>query len=254
MHRRFSPAAAIKNNAAPFSNAYSRKPIEIRRAGSLPEDRGVLTRKKIMSVVDVINTQGEKVSETDLVDEIFAVPVKASILHDVVTMQLAKRRAGTASVKNRSDVRGSTHKLFRQKGTGRARRGDIKSPLLRGGGVVFGPKPKSYAYKVPKKVRRLALKMALSSKAAGNNLIVLDQFEMERIKTKEFADVSKTLNLKNALIVTDSKNENLELSARNVPNMKVLNCQGLNVFDILKYDSLVLLEASLKQIEGRLLA
>ena len=113
-----------------------------------------------MAVVEVLNCQAEKVSETDLADDIYNVPVKASVLHEVVTMQLAGRRAGSAAVKHRSDVRGSGRKLFRQKGTGRARRGNIKSPLLRGGGSAFGPDPKSYAYKVPKKVRKLALKMA----------------------------------------------------------------------------------------------
>jgi len=174
-------------------------------------------------------------------------------LHEVVTMQLAKRRSGSAAVKHRSDVRGSGRKLFRQKGTGRARRGDIKSPLLRGGGSVFGPDPRSYAYKVPKKVRRLALKMALSSKLQDEKLVVLDEFEFDEIKTREFVKVMSALDIKNALIITDKKNENLELSARNVPQIKVLRVEGLNVYDILKYKNVVLLESSIKSIEGRLL-
>jgi large subunit ribosomal protein L4 len=169
-------------------------------------------------------------------------------------MQLSNRRSGTAAVKHRSDVRGSGKKLFRQKGTGRARRGDIKSPLLRGGGVVFGPDKRNYSYRVPKKVRKLALKMALSSKLLENELVVLDQFELDEIKTKKFAGVLKTLKLKNALIVTEKPNDNLELSARNVPNVKVLRSEGLNVYDILKYRMLVVLEPAVKNIEGRLLA
>ncbi|OEU66559.1 MAG: 50S ribosomal protein L4 [Desulfobacterales bacterium PC51MH44] len=207
-----------------------------------------------MASVNVLNSKAEEVSQTELVGGIFNIPVKTSILHEVVTMQLASRRSGSASVKHRSDIRGSGRKLFRQKGTGRARRGDIKAPLLRGGGSVFGPDPRSYAYKVPKRVRKLALKMALSSKLRENNLIVLDEFKLDKIKTKEFLEVMNALNLKNALIITDKKNENLELSSRNVPEVKVLRVEGLNVYDILKYKNLVLLESSIKGIEGRLLA
>jgi large subunit ribosomal protein L4 len=207
-----------------------------------------------MAGMDVLNIKGEKVSQVELVDMIFNVPVKSSVLHEVVKMQLAGKRSGTAAVKHRSDVKGSGRKLFRQKGTGRARRGNIKSPLLRGGGVVFGPDPRSYAYKVSKKVRRLALKMALSSKVQGNDLVVLDQFELDQVKTKKFLEVVNTLKLKNVLIVTEQKNENLELSSRNVPDVKVLRSEGLNVYDILKYKKLILLESSIKNIEGRLLA
>jgi large subunit ribosomal protein L4 len=207
-----------------------------------------------MAVVDVLNTKAEKVSDAELVDAIFDVPVKSSVLHEVITMQLANRRSGSASVKHRSDVKGSGRKLFRQKGTGRARRGDIKAPLLRGGGSVFGPDPKSYAYRPPKKVRRLALKMALSAKLREENLYVLDKFELDNIKTKDFLEVIDALEIDGALIVTDKKNENLELSARNVPRTKVLRVEGLNVYDILKYNSLVLLEPSIKSIERRLLA
>ncbi len=207
-----------------------------------------------MPVVDVLNSKAEKVSQTDLADTIFNVPVKPNVLHEVVTMQLASRRSGSASVKHRSDVKGSGRKLFRQKGTGRARRGDIKAPLLRGGGSVFGPDPRSYAYKVPKKVRRMALKMALSIKLSEDSLVVLDELDFDKIKTKEFIKVMNALNMNNALFITDKKNENLEISARNVPDVKVLRIEGLNVYDILKYKSLVLLESSIKSIEGRLLA
>jgi large subunit ribosomal protein L4 len=175
-------------------------------------------------------------------------------MHEVVKMQLADRRAGSASVKNRSDIRGSGRKLFRQKGTGRARRGNIKSPLLRGGGVAFGPSPKSYAYKVPKKVKRAALKMALSEKFSQNELIVLDSFEIDQIKTKKFLEIAANLKVDNVLIVTEKKNENLERSSRNVPSVKVLRQDGLNVYDVLKFKHLVLLESSIKDIEGRLLS
>jgi large subunit ribosomal protein L4 len=207
-----------------------------------------------MPVIDVQNIEGKQISQVELADDVFGIPVKPSVLHEVVTMQLSNRRSGTAAVKHRSDVRGSGKKLFRQKGTGRARRGDIKSPLLRGGGVVFGPDNRNYSYKVPKKVRKLALKMALSSKFSENELVVLDQFELEETKTKKIVDVLKTLKLKNALIVTEKHNDHLELSARNVPDVKVLRSEGLNVYDILKYRMLVLLEPAVKNIEGRLLA
>ncbi|MDJ0723080.1 MAG: 50S ribosomal protein L4 [Desulfobacterales bacterium] len=205
-----------------------------------------------MAVLDVINQEGKKVSQAELADGCFNVEVKSSVLHEVVKMQLAKRRAGSAAVKNRSDIRGSSRKLFRQKGTGRARRGNIKSPLLRGGGVAFGPQPKNWGYKVPKKVRRLALKMALSSKLQDQALTILDQISLEAIKTKDFAAILAELEIDNALIVTSEKDEKLELSSRNVPGVKILRTEGLNVYDILKYHQLVLLEPSIKQIEGRL--
>jgi large subunit ribosomal protein L4 len=206
-----------------------------------------------MAVVDVQNIDGEKISQVDLAETIFNVDVKKSVLHEVVTMQLACKRKGTASVKHRSDIRGSQRKLFRQKGTGRARMGNIKSPLLRGGGSVFGPDPRDYSYKVPKKVRKLALKMALTSKLKDDELLVVDKFEFEQIKTKKFLEAAENLKITNALIITDDKNENLELSARNVSNIKVLQTKGLNVVDILKYKNLVLVESSIKAIEGRLL-
>jgi large subunit ribosomal protein L4 len=205
-----------------------------------------------MAVVDVINVDGDVVSQAELNDAIFNVPVKKSVLHQVVTAQLNAKRAGTASVKRRSDVKGSRHKLYRQKGTGRARKGDIKSPVLRGGGVAFGPDPRDYSKKVSKKVRKLALKMALTSKVQEQQLVVLDRFELEEIKTKVFAGIAKGLNAEKALIVTGEKNERLEMSSRNVPGVKVLRTQGLNVYDILKYPKLVLVQPALEGIEGRL--
>ncbi len=205
-----------------------------------------------MAIVDVININNEKVSELDLPDSIFNIPVKPEVLHEVVCMQMAKRRRGTASTKRRSEIKGSTRKLFRQKGTGQARRGDIKSPLLRGGGVVFGPKPRDFSYTVPKKKRKLALKMAMSSKLRDNELVVLNEFPLSGIKTKEAASILKKLQLEKPLILIPQKDETVELSVRNIPGAKVLRVDGLNVYDILNHKTLVLLEASVSRIEGRL--
>ncbi|MBC2709717.1 MAG: 50S ribosomal protein L4 [Desulfosarcina sp.] len=205
-----------------------------------------------MAVVDVVNIAGDVVSQTELNDSIFNVPVKKSVLHQVVIAQLAAKRAGTASVKHRSDVKGSRHKLYRQKGTGRARKGDIKSPILRGGGVAFGPDPRDYSKKVPKKVRKLALKMALTCKVQDQQLVVVDKIDLDEIKTKVFAGIIKGLDAEKALIVTGEKNERLDLSSRNVPGVKILQTQGINVYDILKYPKLVLVQPAIEGIEGRL--
>lgn len=207
-----------------------------------------------MALVDVLNMQGEKVSEMDLADDIFGVAAKPGVLHEVVTMQLANRRSGNACVKNRSDVKASGKKMYRQKGTGRARRGERSSPLMHGGGSVFGPHPKSWAYKVPKKVRRKALCMALSSKMAGKCLKVVDKLEFAAPKTKDFVGVMRALGTTSVLIVTQGKEANLELSSRNVPGIKVLRSEGLNVYDVLKYRDLILLEPAVREIEGRLSA
>ncbi len=204
-----------------------------------------------MAAVDVVNKSGEKVSEIDLPDEIFSISVKKSVLHDVVRMQLAGRRQGTANVKGRSDVSGSTRKLYRQKGTGNARSGDIKSPLRRGGGIIFGPTQRSFSHKLPKKVRSLGLKMALSSKLANNEIVVIDEFGLDRIKTKDFSAIINALNLKNILIIVDEEDKNLLLSSRNIPKVKVLRTAGLNVYDILKYKNLLIKESSIRSIEER---
>ncbi|MEW5909654.1 MAG: 50S ribosomal protein L4 [Thermodesulfobacteriota bacterium] len=206
-----------------------------------------------MAVLDIKNTNGDTVAKADLPDAVFNIPVKPEVLHQVVTMQLANKRTGTASVKHRGEVSGSRRKLYRQKGTGRARRGDIKSPLLRGGGVIFGPDNRNYAYRLPKKIRQLALKMALSSKLQNNSLTILQQFPLPQIKTKHFVEIVDRLGIQDSLIITDLPDHNLEISSRNVPGVKVLRAEGLNVYDILKYRNLVLLEASIKKIEGRLL-
>ncbi len=205
-----------------------------------------------MAAVDVLNSAGKKVSEAELTDEIFSIPVKTSVLHEVVRSQLAAKREGTAASKTRAMIKGSTKKLFRQKGTGNARAGSVKSPLRKGGGVIFGPSPRSYAYKVPKKVRRLALKMALSSKFKDDTLFVINDLKLEAVKTKVLSEVLETLNLQDLLIVSDSEDLNLALSSRNIPDVKVIKTAGLNVYDILKFKNLLLVESTIKNIEGRL--
>ena len=205
-----------------------------------------------MAAFEVLNQKGEKVSDINLSDKIFDLEVRKDILNTVVRMQLNARRSGTASAKGRSEIKGSTAKLYRQKGTGRARRGNAKSPLLKGGGVAFGPKPRSYDIKVPKKIRRTAKKMALSAKNQANLLRILNSIELEAIKTKDFAVILKALNINNALIIVDEMDDKVVMSAKNIPNIKVLHVDGLNVYDVLKYKDLVLLESSAKTIEGRL--
>jgi large subunit ribosomal protein L4 len=207
-----------------------------------------------MAVTEVYNTDNKKVGEVELNDALFGLEVKKHILHDVVKMQLANRRAGTASTKTRTEVRGGGAKPYRQKGTGRARAGTRRSPLWRGGGVIFGPKPRDYSYKLPKKVRKLGVRMALSTRFSEKNMLVLDGFDLADIKTKQFVEVMKKLNIENGLIVIPDKNENLEKSSRNVQGYKVIPAEGLNVYDILLHRSLVLLQPCLGQLEKRLLS
>jgi large subunit ribosomal protein L4 len=207
-----------------------------------------------MAVTKVYNTDNKKVGEVELNDALFGLEVKKHILHDVVKMQLANRRAGTASTKTRTEVRGGGAKPYRQKGTGRARAGTNNSPLWRGGGVTFGPKPRDYSYKLPKKVRRLGVRMALSARFSEDNMVVLDGFDLADIKTKQFIEIMKKLNIENGLIVIPGKNENLEKSSRNVQGYKVIQAGGLNVYDILLHRRLVLLQPCLGQLEERLLS
>ncbi|RLA93075.1 MAG: 50S ribosomal protein L4 [Deltaproteobacteria bacterium] len=206
-----------------------------------------------MPVVDIIDVKNNKVGEAQLAEEVFGVEIKPYLISEVVKMQLANRRRGTACTKNRSAVRGGGRKPWRQKGTGRARAGTIRSPLWRGGGTVFGPLPRDYSYKVPKKVRKNALKSALSQKLKENKLIIVDSISLESIKTKNFVSLMKNLQVNSALII-DQDNLNLKLSARNVPKFKVLNPEGLNVYDILLYDYLILTQSSVGEIEKRLSA
>ena len=205
-----------------------------------------------MPVVDIVNLNREKVSEVELSDAVWGVPVRVSVLHQVVCAQLASRRQGTASTKGRSEIRGSGRKPYRQKGTGRARAGTKKSPLWRGGGITFGPKPRSYEQKVPKKVRRLALCMALTDKYNSNKVVVLDEFLMQEIKTKRFVEAMQGLQIENALILVHQDDVNMRKSSRNVPHIKVLRTDGLNVYDILKYENLVVLSSALEKITERL--
>jgi len=207
-----------------------------------------------MAVTDLYNTKKEKVGEVELNDALFGVEVNPHLLDDVVRMQLANRRAGTACTKTRVEVAGSSQKLYRQKGTGRARAGSRRSPLWRGGGTTFGPKPRSYAYQLPKKVKRLGLKMALSARVAEQNITVLDDFKLDEIKTKSFVSVMNALELDNALIVLPDHDEKLEMSSRNVPGYKVMPTAGVNVYDILHHKHLVILQSSLESLEKRLLS
>ena len=207
-----------------------------------------------MAVTGVYNTDNKKVGEVELNDALFGLAVKKHILHDVVKMQLANRRAGTACTKTRVEVSGGGKKPFRQKGTGRARQGTNRSPLMRGGGVVFGPKPRDYSYKLPRKVRKLGLRMALSARFSENNMLVLDGFDLSQVKTKDFVEVMKKFDIENGLIVIPASNMNLEKSSRNVRGFKVIQTGGLNVYDILLHKNLILLQPCLDQLEKRLLS
>ena len=206
-----------------------------------------------MPVVDIVDITNNKVGETSLTDDIFGVEVNPFLIHEVVKMQLANRRSGTASTKNRSLVRGGGKKPWKQKGTGRARVGSIRSPLWKGGGTIFGPVPRDYSYLVPKKVRKNALKAALSQKLQENKLVLVDAITLDEVKSKKFVALMKTFKITNALII-DEENKNLSLSARNVTNFKVLKPEGLNVFDLMVHDYVVLTKPSLESIEKRLLA
>jgi large subunit ribosomal protein L4 len=207
-----------------------------------------------MSLTGIVNIKNEKVGEVELNDDLFAVEVKPFILHDIVRMQRAGRRAGTACTKTRAEVRGSGAKPWRQKGTGRARAGSRQSPIWRGGGTTFGPKPRDYSFKLTKKVKKLGLKMALSSRVSEERVTVLDAFQLDEIKTKNFVSVMDSLNIKNALIVIPEHNENLEKSSRNVPGFKVIQSAGVNVYDILLHKNVILLQPCLGQLEERLLS
>jgi len=207
-----------------------------------------------MPVLDVYDIEKTKIGQVELSDLVFGAEVNEHILHEVVKMQLACRRQGTASTKTRSDVSGGGRKPWRQKGTGRARAGTSRSPLWKGGGTVFGPHPRGYSYKVPRKVKRAALKSALSMKVKEDKVIVLRDFPMDEIKTKRFQEVLDRFELGTVLFVLDEKNTVLEKSSRNIKAVKMMRPEGINVYDLLKYDSLVLLEPSVKKIEGALLS
>jgi len=205
-----------------------------------------------MALIDVYNLKREKASQVDLREDIFGIPVNKHVLHQVVVSQMAGRRAGTAAAKTRSEVSRSGRKLYKQKGTGNARAGNAGSPTRKGGGVIFAPKPRDYTKKVPKKVRKLALKMALSDKLQTEKLFVLSDFNLPELKTKGFVEVMRTFDVRKALIVTEAENPNLEKSSRNIPWVKVMKCEGLNVFDLLNHEHLFLVQSAIPKIEEAL--
>jgi large subunit ribosomal protein L4 len=207
-----------------------------------------------MSTVNLLNIKNESVGEIELNDDLFNREVKVHILHDVVRMQRAARRSGNACTKTRVEVSGGGRKPWRQKGTGRARAGSNTSPLWRGGGVAFGPKPRDYSMKINRKVRQQAVSMAMSARFQEGNLIVLNDFTLERIKTKDFVGIMNTLNVGNGLIVIDEASENLIRSSSNVNGFKVLSSEGLNVYDILLHKKLILVQPVIESLEKRLTA
>jgi large subunit ribosomal protein L4 len=206
-----------------------------------------------MATLDVINLSGEKVGEIELADAVFSAPVKEHLLHEVVVAQRAARRSGSASTKGRSEVRGSTRKVYRQKGTGRARHGSIRAPIYVGGGVVFGPKPRRYDKHTSKKVRRSALRSAISLRVEEQKLLVLEDLQLGEIKTKRVAQMLEKLGVDRGLIVDDKGNTELIKSARNLARSKYIAPEGLNVYDILRHDVLLVTAPAAKQIEERLL-
>lgn len=207
-----------------------------------------------MAVADVFNIEKKKVAEVDLNDAVFNADVHEAVVYDVVKMQMASKRSGTASTKTRSDVSGGGKKPWRQKGTGRARSGSSRSPIWKKGGTVFGPHPRDYAYSVPKKVRKKALISALSLKFKENKMVILKDFPMEKISTRVFQKVVDLFDVKKALFVLDDNNDVLMKSSRNIKNIKMIRSEGINVYDILNHEHLILLEPSVKKIEGALLA
>lgn len=203
-----------------------------------------------MPKVNVLDMNGSQVGEMELSDSVFGIEPNEAVLHDAVVMQQASQRRGTHAVKNRTAVRGGGRKPWRQKGTGRARHGSIRSPIWVGGGVVFGPTPRSYGYKLPKKVRRLAIRSALSSKVKDEELVVLDSLSFEAPKTKELIKVLDNVKAdRKALVVGLEYDETLALSARNIPGVKYMDARGLNVLDVLHHDKLIITRDAVSRVE-----
>ncbi len=208
-----------------------------------------------MATVDVYNLKREKVGTLDLADEVFAAEVKEHLFYEVVKAQLASARQGTAAAKNRSAVSGSTKKLYKQKGTGRARHGSIRAPVFVGGGQAHPPRPRDWSYRPPRQVRLGALRSALSKFAKEGRLLVVDRFELPQIKTKGVLDALSTLKTDRKTLVVDvAANENLRLSIRNCQDHQFLPPEGVNVYDLLRHDTLVLSKDAAKALEGRLVA
>ncbi|PYZ95655.1 50S ribosomal protein L4 [Alteribacter lacisalsi] len=203
-----------------------------------------------MPKVALFNQSGSQVGDIELAESVFGIEPNKSVLHDAVLMQQASQRQGTHAVKGRSDVRGGGKKPWRQKGTGRARHGTIRSPIWVGGGVAFGPTPRSYAYKLPKKVRRLAIKSALSSKVAAEEIRVLEGLSLDAPKTKEMKAVLNGLTAgAKTLVVTAGHDDAVALSTNNLPEVKTITAEGLNVLDVLNYDNLVITQDAVKKVE-----
>ncbi|MVP02256.1 MULTISPECIES: 50S ribosomal protein L4 [Paenibacillus] len=203
-----------------------------------------------MPKVALYNVSGSQVGEVELSDAVFGIEPHVHALHEAVLLQQASVRQGTHKVKGRSEVRGGGRKPWKQKGTGRARQGSIRAPQWKGGGVVFGPTPRSYGYKLPKKVRRLAIKSALSSKVIENDIIVLDQLQMNAPKTKEFVAILKNLNVdRKALVVAASYEDSVALSARNIPGVKFVVADGINVLDVMVHDKLIITKDAVQKVE-----
>lgn len=202
--------------------------------------------------LQVLDKSGKPVQEVDLPEEVFFYPVKDHLIYEAVVNYLANQRQGTACTKNRGEVSGGGRKPWRQKGTGRARAGSIRSPLWRHGGTVFGPKPRDYSYSIPKKAKKNALKSALSAKLAENHLLIIDEIRIEEPKTKIAASWLKSLNIDSALIVDDRENRNLYLAVRNIPEVKVVDDENLNIYDVLRYRWLVFSQRSFNSLVERL--
>lgn len=202
-----------------------------------------------MPKVTIFNIKGEQVGELELSEAVFGTEVNREAMHQIVKMQLANKRQGTQSALTRAEVSGGGIKPWRQKGTGRARQGSIRAPQWIHGGVVFAPKPRDYSYTVPRKIKRLALKSALSSKVVDNDIIVLDELSMEAPKTKVVVDMLKSFEAKKALIVVPEKDEVAYKSARNIPGVAIMPVNNLNVYDILKYDKFIITKAAVSKVE-----
>ena len=202
-----------------------------------------------MAKIDILNLSGAVVGSMDLSDEIFGIEPNAAAMRTVVLNILANRRQGTHSTKTRSEVRGGGKRPYRQKGTGRARHGSTRSAQYVGGGIIFGPKPRSYSYTVPKKIRRLAMKSAFSSKMADSKIVVVDALDFDTMKTKNMVDFMKAIKVSDsALVVLGGKNENVEKASRNLPTVKTAFVNTINVFDILKYDSFIMTKEAAEKI------
>jgi large subunit ribosomal protein L4 len=203
-----------------------------------------------MAKLDVFDIKKNKVGEIELADAVFNDDVREYLIHEAVKIQLANRRQGTVAVKNRALVSGGGKKPFKQKGTGNARQGTSRAPQYPGGGVAFGPRPKTYDLSMNKKARKAALRSALSMLFKKDAITVVNNFELPAIRTKSFVEVLNAFNLDKTLVITDTATPTLELSARNVKHVKVLGPEGLNIFDIMKYQSVVFTEAAVRRVEG----